>query len=258
MTSQDLRDLNLAAGHLVPSARLLLLVLGTFADRHGLAWPSRKTLMAHTGLKERHLRETLAMLMSEGFLQAVADGWKVLMPPNEGGATVPESGGTVPEGRRYSAGKTAARRRESGGAAPDCANNKRRTSKNHENELSHAGSNGIEKTATENPSTKGANSGEFSTPTLAEVQAYAKVQTSAISSEVALDFFDKNEAVGWIDPASRPIRDWRANFRHYARCRERIQSRIASTPRNGQRGPVRPPTGGGVDAELRWHGPNWP
>ena len=57
----DVRDLS-------PSEKLVLIVLGNFADAAGSAWPSQKTLADMTCLTDRTIRSALASLEEKGLI----------------------------------------------------------------------------------------------------------------------------------------------------------------------------------------------
>ncbi len=83
-------------------------------------------------------------------------------------------------------------------------------------------------------------------PTLEQIKAFAAVATVAISEEVAVAYFDKSEACGWIDHLSRPIRNWEADLKSYNRnlnateARRQPASKRSSAHRTVPTGPQEP------------------
>ena len=69
------------------------------------------------------------------------------------------------------------------------------------------------------------------TPTLEEVKAYAAMPTQAIPEDVAVDFFHRNEAVGWRDQNGHEIRNWRSALVVFHRAFNRAEARRNTKPR---------------------------
>ena len=58
--------------------KLVLLVLASFANEKGEAWPSRKTISRLTDIDERRLKRILADLYSSGHLKKLSTGGRTL------------------------------------------------------------------------------------------------------------------------------------------------------------------------------------
>jgi hypothetical protein len=55
-----------------PTAKFVLLVIASYADEHGIAWPSQERLARDTGLGVRTIRRSIVDLTAEGFLEVLA------------------------------------------------------------------------------------------------------------------------------------------------------------------------------------------
>ena len=59
-----------------PPAKLVLLVVTTYADSHGYAWPSITTLVTDTGLARRTVQRAVSSLIEAGLLEVAGKGPK--------------------------------------------------------------------------------------------------------------------------------------------------------------------------------------